>query len=42
MPKFIADDYKIYEGILSDLFSNEEFINKTDDNLVKMYKNRNE
>ncbi len=35
MPKFIADDYKIYEGILNDLFPSGEFINKNDEKLIE-------
>ena len=34
MPKFITDDFKIYEGILSDLFPNSNFINSKENNLV--------
>jgi dynein heavy chain, axonemal len=40
MPKFIADDYKIYEGILSDLFPHGEFFNKSDNNLISSIKNQ--
>ena len=39
MPKFIADDYKIYEGILSDLFPKEKFENKNDEKLLECIKN---
>ena len=35
MPKFIADDYKIYEGILSDLFPIGEFTNQNDTQLIE-------
>ena len=35
MPKFIADDYKIYEGILSDLFPKGKFENINDDKLIQ-------
>jgi len=40
MPKFIADDYKIYQGILSDLFPNEEFIDKKDKILINCIKEK--
>ena len=40
MPKFIADDYKIYTGILSDLFPNSKFVNKIDDKLLTSLENK--
>ena len=40
MPKFIADDYKIYTGILSDLFPNSDFVNKIDDKLLTALENK--
>jgi len=40
MPKFIADDYKIYQGILSDLFPNGEFHDKKDKILIKCIKEK--
>ena len=40
MPKFIADDYKIYTGILSDLFPNSNFVNKIDEKLLTSLENK--
>ena len=40
MPKFIADDYKIYTGILSDLFPNSDFVNEVDEKLLTALKNK--
>ena len=40
MPKFIADDYKIYTGILSDLFPNSDFVNKIDEKLLTALENK--